>query len=189
MTPKNGGYAMQVDIYAGRKGNDIPFEVAHATNLRTFDTFIDDVNACESGVCQVGHGDIGLVTLDYPLGDYIGWFGQAFHDDDYFTGHAMETAGCPGGEFDTHLVHGTGTIDGESEGKPGFGVLKSTVPDVGCRGGSSGSAVWDPENRQVFGVFMGGDGTAAYREQITVDVFNTLCQWMDEDAPNPPPSR
>jgi hypothetical protein len=66
--------------------------------------------ASESGVYQVGHGDIGLITLDWPLGDYTGCYTIGKESADFFAGCFMDIAGYPGaGEQPSGALHETFT--------------------------------------------------------------------------------
>jgi V8-like Glu-specific endopeptidase len=121
---RHGGWADQIDIYAGESGSDRPFEVAHSTLMRTFPTFLDEDDASQSGCHSVGNGDIGLVTQDRTLGDETGWFGWFFNNDDsFFEGRTLETIGYPGGDdYDGQMVHQSGSIMGAIAGAASFGA-------------------------------------------------------------------
>jgi V8-like Glu-specific endopeptidase len=180
---RHGGWASQIDVYAGESGSDRPFEVAHSTLMRTFGTFMDEDDASENGCHSVGNGDIGLVTLDRTLGDETGWFGWVFNNDDsFFEGRTLETIGYPGGDdYGGQMVHQGGAIIGAVGGAAGFGGLQWSLDSMTSIPGQSGSCLFDPETGLIYGVLDLGDGEYGYGERITEEVFNTLGQWCDED--------
>jgi len=181
---RHGGWAAQIDVYAGQSGANKPFEVAYATFFRAFPNYMDEDDTSETGCHSVGNGDIGLVTLDRPLGDETGWLSYFFNNDDkFFEGRTFATTGYPGGEaFGGQMVHQTGPLIGAMGGAPSFGTLQWSLDSMTSIPGQSGSCLIDPESGLIYGVLDLGDDQYGYGERITEDVFNTLNQWLDEDA-------
>jgi V8-like Glu-specific endopeptidase len=184
----HGGWAKAWSVYAGRTGATTPFEVAHGVKARTFTSFIDDDKASTDGRHKPGDGDVGLITLDRPLGDETGWFGFGVQDDDFFAGRALYKAGYPGKPYsgrDLYLSHGA-VLGAHAGTAPSFGFVDWDVKSMPAIGGQSGSGLYDVDEAGqtiIYAVHDLGNSERGFAEVITKDVFEAIQGWIAEDSP------
>jgi V8-like Glu-specific endopeptidase len=180
----HGGFAKDVDVYAGQTGSTYPFAVAHGQYFRTFDSFIADDQASQAGEHQPGDGDIGMIFLDRPLGDETGTFGYGYNDDNDFNGWVPGQAGYPGESpfsgNDMYFEHGPilGTHAGTNSSFGYFDWDQKTMTTVG---GQSGSGLFDGGDKNIYGVVEAKSTGQGYAERITKDVYDSLQNWIAAD--------
>jgi glutamyl endopeptidase len=184
------GWAYRVSVYAGQTGKITPFGVAYSTKIRTFQSFMnDDKVTAESH--KPGDGDIGLITLDRPLGDQTGWYGLGYVTNDaFFTGRLMNTAGYPAqqGYDGTQMYWQAGRVIGVVEGTSApFEAVEWSMDVMTSIPGQSGSGIYDynqqTDSRVIYAVLDLSNTTdhVGYGEVITRPVFDMLQQWIAED--------
>jgi len=203
--PSLGGWATSVYVFAGMTSQDQYVAAATASGERVFTNFINDVNTQWSVWHTVNHnpgdGDIGLVTLNAPIGEQVGAYYFGYQDLNSFAGQTLNTIGYPaGGDQDpTSWDNGwnqwaqSGTIDGSTNFFPGIGVTapfaafyysENSAAGTYTEGGQSGSpvfAVTSSGQHIIYGVVESGDGVTGYAERITSTVFNVWETAMQQD--------
>jgi V8-like Glu-specific endopeptidase len=183
-----GGYASKVEVYAGQTGTTTPFGVAYATNERTFSSFISD-DSINSNTHSPGDGDIGLITLDRPLGNQTGWLsiGETTNSS-FFSGQTFSKIGYPAsnGYSGTDMYAESGQLIGAISGtSSSYAALEWSTAQMTSISGESGSGLFYTDssgNRTVYGVLDLGNGAYGYAEEITPTVYSTLEGWIAQDA-------
>jgi V8-like Glu-specific endopeptidase len=135
-----------------------------------------------------GDGDVGLITLDRPLGDETGWFGFGHDDADAFKGRALFKAGYPAGKGysgrDMYLSHGP-VLAAHAGTGASFGYLDWDVKAMPAIGGQSGSGFYDVDEATgdvtIYAVHDLGNSERGFAELITKDVFEAIQGWIAED--------
>jgi len=192
---RHGGWAKEQRVYAGQTGSTKPFKVARGVNNRTFTSFIDDDKASKDGRHVPGDGDIGLITLDRALGDETGWFGFGWDDDAFFNGRSMYKAGYPAAQgysgYDMYISHGR-VLAAHAGTGASFGYVDWDVKSMPAVAGQSGSGLYVVEEKTgqtiIYAVHDLGNSDQGFAEVITKDVFDTLQEWLAEDAPEEEPN-
>ncbi len=184
-----GGFASQILAIPELYGNSEPFGTAHMTYERTYPAFTN-YDKAHPGKTAAGDDDIGLITLDYPVGDRTGWMSYGYDNNnaDFAKGVIYNTAGYPaaGGYDGHHMEFSSGPLAGLSADGSALDYSQSSITTYG---GQSGSPVWrynaSNNSRVVYGIHVGGSGGANssnFATRITQSIFNDLQHWSSADT-------
>lgn len=117
--------------------------------------------------------DIGVVWLDEPIGERIGWFGFAAHDDTALTHLLVNNAGYPADKpLGTQWFNAGRILD--------VGA-KTVTYGLDTEPGQSGSPVFylDTQQRRiVVAVHAYGDAADNIGVRITTDLYDELQAWI-----------
>ena len=132
-----------------------------------------------------GDGDIGLITLNAPIGNQTGHFGLGYNDDDSFAGETLNTIGYPGagnqnpysGDNGYNQWSQSGAIGGTTNflqlslGAP-FSAFYYSLSGIITEGGQSGSPLFNNQGI-IYGVIESSNSTTGtgYAERITSYVY------------------
>ena len=181
----DGGFASQILATPELYGTSRPFGTASMTYERTFTAFTS-FNQTHPGQTVPGDYDIGLITLNRNIGNYTGWMAYGYDNNnaDFAQGTIYDTAGYPaaGGYDGCHMEFSGGQIAGLSPDGTAIDYYQSSITTYG---GQSGSPVWRANSGVVYGVHVGGSGTANssnFATRITQSIFNNLQSWRASDS-------
>jgi V8-like Glu-specific endopeptidase len=176
---KDGGYAQTVTVTPDLNGNSAPFGSAYATYENVDPTYVQYSQA-HPGQTSTSVNDIGLVTLNRPIGNSTGTFGFGYDNNNAdFTNAVLYTAGYPAsyGYNGRQMYASAGHIIG-ANGPDGLAAYEGNVTVLP---GQSGSPLF-AANNIIYGVVSGYSGSTAsnsvdYFSRITQTVFNELRSW------------
>ncbi len=124
---------------------DAPFGVYGYTDAYIFQGFVDNYQGFYGSVVP---WDIGIVILDKPVGNSLGWMSYAY--DDALGDFKANIVGYPGDKPPGTMWHVSCDVSGEDMNDMNFAYLCDTYP------GSSGSSVYryaaDQDSRTIYGV-------------------------------------
>jgi glutamyl endopeptidase len=174
-----GGWADEIEIRAGRNGDEAPFGVVTTRRFASVDKWVESEDP---------DFDIGVLHLDEPLGDQVGWFAVGALPAEDLQGFLVNISGYPGdrGNGREQFFHANR-------------VLRVTdrriFYDVDTFGGQSGAPVWIYEEEGAaplaVGIHAYGIGgtpssfgiTANSAPRIIPEVFDQIQAWIAEDEP------
>src|SRR6266545_976372 len=176
--PADGGFADVVDVFAGRNGeNVLPFGVAHGTRWVVHNLYVSGPSAGQAAY------DIGVITLDRPLGTQTGTFGlTGSQTTSYFDGGGIiNILGYPGDTFSgvNQYFSAGPAIDASTQ------EIHWLLGDLPIEHGSSGSPVYFKDSagdRFVVGVVSEFTDTQGIATRITASKFN----WIVSQLSTPP---
>jgi V8-like Glu-specific endopeptidase len=179
----DGGWATSIKVTPDMYYNNAPRGVAWGTYERVDPSWIPWSQG-HPGQTSPSVEDIGLVTLNSKIGNYTGWFGFGYNNNNNsFTNQYFETAGYPAsyGYNGQQMYYSFGRITGEV----GYDLV-STEGNITIVPGQSGSPLWNTSTNVIYGVVSGYDGNTNYNTQdyfarITSAVFNELQSWRNSD--------
>ena len=180
----DGGFASQIIATPELYGTYRPFGTASMTYERTFTAFTS-YNQTHPGQTTSGDYDISLITLNRNIGNSTGWMAYGYDNNnaDFARGTIYDTAGYPAaGGYDGHHMEFSG---GRSRLSPNGTAIDYYQSSITTYGGQSGSPVWRANSGVVYGVHVGGSGTANslnFATRITQSIFNTLQSWRASDS-------
>lgn len=167
--PDRGGWMRSVEVIPGLDGSAAPLRVTSQT-FRAPTAWTDR---------QDSEFDLGVVQLDRPIGEQLGWFGLAAWTDGELTKQPVTITGYP-------LDRGNASRQYEHSRN-----LLVTQPhrieyDIDTYGGQSGAPIWLREPRGVFavGIHTVGGFTQNAGTRITEDVLELLLEWAFGGEPS-----
>jgi hypothetical protein len=190
--PSLGGWATQTYVFAGMTSKHSYVAEAYGVGERTFTNFINDENTqwgtFHTTDHQPGDGDIGVITLNAPIGNRTSWFGLVPNDLNTFAGATLNTIGYPDAGYANPNSWDNGYNQWAQSGPiigtplPGFtfDALIYSQSDIYTEPGQSGSPLFN--NAGIIGVHESGNSTWGYAEAVTSDVFNALETNLQADA-------
>jgi glutamyl endopeptidase len=164
----HGGWAQQIEVIPGRRGDDRPYNSCVSSDLRSVNGWINDNDR---------NYDYGAIMLpaDCRLGDTVGWFGYQVRNDDDLRSLTVNLSGYPGDKpVGTQWFH-KNTLTGVDN-------LVVTY-EIDTAGGQSGAPVWvklQDGGRYGVGVHTNGDITGNSATRITQEVFDNITAWKAE---------
>ncbi|MGV0870541.1 trypsin-like serine peptidase [Corynebacterium kalidii] len=138
----------------GRNGSVNPFGTQNATQV----WYDQDYG-------QEGR-DWGVIKLDEPVGDNVGWFGVTTTDGEDLIGDDARIIGYPGDKPSGTLWQHTGTVTASDP--------RRVTYDTDTFGGQSGSAVTDEFGDTAYGIHVAGTSRQNWATRITGELFNVL---------------
>lgn len=138
----------------GRNGENNPFGTYQATEVWY------DKNFGTEG------RDWGLIKLDRPVGDVVGWYAIEPVDGKNLVGRDAHIIGYPGDKPYGTMWQDTNAI---SRQEP-----RNLHYSTDTAGGQSGSAVTSTNDDIAHGIHVTGDGTFNGATALTAELFNTL---------------
>lgn len=180
----DGGWATSMRVIPEFSAAGEPFGAASMTEERTFTTW---EAFSEQYPDQTGPGalDIGMITLDRPIGDETGWMAYGASDSlaAYATGSVYDTAGYPAdpacGFAGSQMFYESGPISGlSSDGS----VIEYGQASISTYPGQSGSPLWADSTGVVSGIVVGW-GTVNYATRITPAIDDVMQTWIASDVP------
>jgi V8-like Glu-specific endopeptidase len=180
--PNEGGLADSVTVYAGRNGETVePFGAANGTHVSVHALYVSGRYAGQSEY------DLGIVTIDRPLGNTVGYFGVSpLYPDSFFNnGGTLSILEYPG---DTHSglnqYYATGPAL-DADVNQVYWLLK----DMPIEHGSSGAPVYvtnSDGSRFITAVVSELSPTQGVATRITNSKFNWILSQVDGAASGTP---
>ena len=182
---QSAGQIANIEVMAGRRGDDMPFGSVAVTNAET------EVHPRWASHFDPDY-DIGVIKLPEPLGEQTGWFAYAVAGDDDLMSHQMNVGGYPA------------VVQDRLAGGEELWWHKDAVLDATDRrlfyatdtsGGQSGSPVWAYEDDEgdpiVVGIHAygatlihsdvtGGSAQANSAPRIDADIADLIDRWLAE---------
>lgn len=161
-----GGWAESITAYPGRNGTNAPFGSFAAKHWSVPQRWI---NRRATGV------DYGVIQLDSPIGDTVGYFGYKYTEkENFFPGRAATVGGYPGDKVNAQ-ANTQWTMQGQiSRARP-----RRLFYPIDTFAGQSGSPLYGRWNKRCnpcgFGIHtygVGGGWTENSATRITKNVFD-----------------
>lgn len=156
--------ASKVWVLPGRCGDAVPYGFYSSTSFAVHP-------AWQQGFDRTS--DIGVVWLDKPIGDQLGWFGLAAHDDAMLRGLLVNNAGYPADKPLGTQWFNAGRIQEVRPKIISYGL--DTEP------GQSGSPIFyfDAQMRRiVVAAHVYGDAAENLGVRVTAALYATLNAWI-----------
>jgi V8-like Glu-specific endopeptidase len=154
-----GSFADRIEVWPGRNGS---------VALRADPLVAQDVDTVQGWVATEDPTyDYGVIFLDEPFGDTIGWFGLQDLGDAAFGSSLFELAGYPNSA--NTQVRGRGQV---REAEP-----RRVFYDIPTAGGQSGSPLWRPQSAHAVAVHGYDSGNLNSGVRINAEVHGTLRGW------------
>jgi V8-like Glu-specific endopeptidase len=167
-----GGWAEEIIVVPGMDGSYEPYGVAYATNMRTYEAWIQS---------ESYQHDWGLITLDRSIGNLTGWMGrQTEHYTDPIYSGVLNTAGYPGDLDFGEVMYFCGD-NGDRADEYNHWFWMDTA------GGQSGSPIWryNGTHRYILSIlayeYLGGID-ANFGTRLNTDKYDQLNAWLAEDS-------
>jgi V8-like Glu-specific endopeptidase len=182
---KDGGYATSIEAIPAANGLGHSVGVAYGTYERVDPSWLS-FNPSHPGATSPTVEDIGLVTLNRPIGNSTGWFGLGYSNKKaFFTGATFDTAGYPGS-----LTNSLPQLRVEA-GKE-LGTVSNDITfmqsSLAALPGQSGSPIYQVSGKGapvIYGVLTGADGyspsSTVYAARLTPSVIAELQSWEKAD--------
>ncbi|MCW1248615.1 trypsin-like serine protease [Acaricomes phytoseiuli] len=151
------GRVSDITFSPARNGGSNPYGTYRATEI-----WVDGRGVNASG------GDWGLITLDQPVGDTVGWYGLAPRQVNEFVGNDATVVGYPGDKPRGTMWQGTDAVTGANARI--FSYRTDTY------GGQSGPAVTIANPNTSNGIHIWGGSSSNSATRITGELFSTLAQ-------------
>jgi V8-like Glu-specific endopeptidase len=184
---KDGGYATSIEAFpltANSMGK--PASAAFGTYERVDPSWFS-FNSSYAGDTSPTVEDIGLVTLNRPLGNSIGSFGLGYNNNNgFFHNATFNTVGySPGTANSGPTLH---IESGKALGTVSSDGIDFTQSSLAALPGQSGSPIYQVSAKGtpvIYGVLTGADGDSSsskvYAARITPAVYNELQSWEKTD--------
>ncbi|MHB1559147.1 MAG: trypsin-like serine peptidase [Isosphaeraceae bacterium] len=201
----DGGFAMRITVIPDLYGSSEPFGQATMTGERTTSTW-QAFSAAHPDLTATDAQDVGLITLDWPIGDAAGFISYGYSDNlaIYKSGTVFETAGYPAdpasGYDGLHMAYSSGPIAGLSLD---LGAIQYSSADITTYGGQSGSPLWAQSTGVVSGIViasvipmsagrfsraMASESGLGIATRITPAIYDDVRRWIAADTPPAPPA-
>jgi glutamyl endopeptidase len=163
-SPSTGRQASKVWVMPGRAGDAVPYGLEATTQ-------------CDVHPMWRGQGDrnfdVGVVWLDAPMGEQLGWFGIGAYSDAQLRGLIVNNAGYPADKpLGTQWFNAGRVLSAKPQALT-YGL--DTEP------GQSGSPIFhftEDEQRIVVAVHAYGDSGENIGVRITANMLGTLAGWV-----------
>lgn len=142
----------------GVNGDDTPFPTAKATQI-WYDNKVFLPNPQQ---------DWGIIKLDTPIGDKVGWFGMAIPNDEDLIGRHATVIGYP----ITYPGKPEATLWKDRNVITGITPIEITHNIDTTRGQSGGPILSDTNT--VYGIHKGGSAHANVGNRMTTELFNLI---------------
>jgi len=159
-----GGWPVNIEVIPTMDGNNRYFGSATSTKFESNEGWVNDRNS---------DYDYGVIFLDKPLSEQIGYFSFAAAPDEYLNANIANISGYP--------------VDRDRGTKQYYharNIFRSSSRriyyDIDTYGGQSGSPVWmnlGENERVVIGIHTTGNSTSNFGTRITEEVFKNLENW------------
>jgi glutamyl endopeptidase len=162
-----GGWLADYEFYPGLNGqDDAPYGMFGFSDAYILEGYITNYKGFYGSVVP---WDLGVLILDQPAGEKVGWMGYATYDPAYpFTAIIV---GYPG-DKPTSTMWGTSCdVDPATATENNFSYLCDTFP------GSSGSAVYEYDGKDRF--IVGVNIAETQTENIALRLNKPYFQWID----------
>ncbi len=173
--PALAGWVSDVTVVPAYKREEKPFGEAQSVNLTSWTSWTQNRDY---------DWDIGLITLDFPIGGAVGWFGYAYNTDNNFvlntTFHNYNyPAESPYNGRDMYYWFGTfDRVGGDEEG-----ILYQNRVGYGGQSGS-GTYYIDNDSRYVYGVHSHTLGSQENgHTRVNETVSDLIRRKRNEDPP------
>ncbi|MHA1478584.1 MAG: CARDB domain-containing protein [Promethearchaeota archaeon] len=166
-----GGWAAEIIVVPGMDGDNEPYGIAYATNMRTYTGWTQS---------EMVEHDWAVLTLDRSIGLLTGWMGRQTEDssNSIYTG-TLNLAGYPGDLDSGESMYFDSDV-GDRADEYNHWYWMDTA------GGQSGSPVWryDGSNRYILSIFayeyIGGID-ANFGTRLNTEKFDRINTWLAED--------
>lgn len=201
----DGGFALRITVIPDLFGFSEPFGQATMTGERTTSTW-QAFSAAHPDLTASDAQDVGLISLDRPIGDTAGFLSYGYSDNlsIYKSGTVFDTAGYPAdpasGYDGWHMAYSSGPIAGLSID---LGAIQYSLSDITTYGGQSGSPLWAQSTGVVSGIVTGGviptsagrfgremasESGLGIATRITPAIYDDVRNWIAADTPPSPPA-
>jgi len=173
-----GGWASQITVSSGRDSNELPLSQTTATRFSSTNIWV------ERGDPDF---DVGVIYLDGPLGDRVGWFGVVAPSSEELESYLVNISGYPG-------MPGLGKEQWFHANRIVHVTDRRIFYDVDIYGGQSGSPVWiyptpdsEPQVIRIHAYGVGGTPddiglVANSAPRITPEMLSTIGMWVKADG-------
>jgi V8-like Glu-specific endopeptidase len=163
----DGGWPREIAVIPGLSGSREPFGRFVATRFRSVDGWIRD---------QANGSDYGVIQLERPVPEEVGFFAFAALDDQTVKGVDANISGYPADRDNAsrQYYHARRIVKATSS---------KLLYDIDTFGGQSGSGIWldlGERGRVAIGIHTTGSSTGNSGTRINADVFSNLRRWKNE---------
>jgi V8-like Glu-specific endopeptidase len=183
---QDGGYATSIVAIPAASTGGAPFGTASGRYERVDPSWFR-FNQAHPGKTSPSVEDVGVVTLDQPIGNSTGFFALGHQNNNAaFTGATFQTAGYPilPGVNSVQMYAGSGKALGVVS-TDGIRFAQSSLPAIAGQSGSPVYQVTRQGSPVLYGVITGADGFTSrnhvYAARITNAVFNEVQSWLKVD--------
>ncbi len=165
----SGGWLADYEFYPGLNGqSDAPYGMYGFSDAYILEGYITNYQGYYGSVVP---WDLGILILDEPAGEKVGWLGYATYDPAY--AFKANIVGYPGDE-PTSTMWGTSCdVDPATATENNFSYLCDTFP------GSSGSAVYEFDGQTKQRYIVGINIAETQSENIALRLNKPYFQWVD----------
>ncbi len=161
-----GGWPLQIEVIPALNGLERPFNSAFATRFESSNGWVNDRNS---------DYDYGVIILDQPISESIGWFSVAAAPDEYLKSNIANISGYPidRDRATRQYYHARNIIRASS---------RRIYYEIDTYGGQSGAAIWmnlGEGDRVAIGIHTTGNSTSNFGTRITEEVFNNFKTWKN----------
>lgn len=156
--------AKRIYVIPGRNGDDAPYGY--------YETDDFEVHQQWENAYSEAH-DLGVIWLDKPIGNKLGWFGTATYPNNQFNNLIVNTSGYPSDKRLGTQWYNAGRIDEVNEDTLSYGL--------DTQAGQSGSPIFHydtNDQRLVVAVHAYGFGSKNVGIRINDEVFDLLGHWI-----------
>lgn len=161
---QTGRSPSQVVAVPGRNRDHAPFGFYQAAAIEVHSRWRKSADrAC----------DLGVIWLDEPVGERVGWFGAAVYDDAHLSELLVNTAGYPGDKLVGTQWFNAGRVLAVEDATLSYGLDTAE--------GQSGSPIFHfdlQDRRIVVAVHAYGLWPKNFGIRITPEIFQTLAGWI-----------
>lgn len=161
-----GGWPESIEVIPALNGTERPFAAAIATKYESNNAWVNDRNSDH---------DYGVIILDRPLGDEIGYLAFAAPPDNFLKSNIANISGYP-----TDLDRATRQYYHAREITRASS--RRVYYEIDTYGGQSGSPIWmnlGEGDRVAIGVHTTGSSTSNFGTRITEEIFNNFKTWKN----------
>lgn len=171
-----GGWARKITLTPGADGAEEPFGSIEASRFESTNKWLNG---------QEQDFDMGVIHLDQPIGDQLGWFAVASLPDKELENFQVNVSGYPGDKGGREQWWARNRIRGLTP--------RRIYYDVDTMGGQSGASVFIIEEEgappKVVGIHaygVGGDKPASIRQEVNSapriipEVVDLIQGWIDD---------
>ncbi|MEQ8296199.1 MAG: serine protease [Nitratireductor sp.] len=163
-----GGWLARYEFFPGLNGqNDAPYGRYSFVDAYILEGYITNYQGVYGSVVP---WDLGILILDKPAGEEIGWLGYATYDPPYpFTANII---GYPGDKPQSTMWQASCDVDPGTATQNNFSYLCDTYP------GSSGSAVYHYDGKTQERYIVGVNIAETEKENIALRLNGPYFNWV-----------
>ena len=163
-SPARGQAASRVWVMPARDGDAVPYGLEASADFEVHERW----QAAGDRSC-----DVGVVWLDKPLGQRVGWFGVGAYSDKQLRSLMVNNAGYPADKpLGTQWFNAGRILDVQA---------RTLTYGLDTEGGQSGSPIFhftEDEQRIVVAVHAYGDAGENIGVRVNDELFDVLARWV-----------